>query len=257
MTQSNGVKATRTSFRVVEALLEMDGAGVTELSDRLGLSKSSTHSHLATLCDLGYVVKQGDRYSVGVAFLNLGVRARRQYPVDAVVKPAVEQLADACGLVVGAAVEEGNRATYIRVVTGDDAATLDGEPLLEAGETVPLHATATGKALLAASGDDRVERLVASETLDRHTPNTTTEATRLHSQLQQVRERELAFDHEEYRSGQRGLATVIRDPEQDPVAAICIVGSAEQLSGKRFQQDLPGLLIRTRNKAQKRLHNRE
>jgi DNA-binding IclR family transcriptional regulator len=45
----NPVKSDKTTHRIVETLRELDGAGVTELSNELNLPKSSVHNYLSTL----------------------------------------------------------------------------------------------------------------------------------------------------------------------------------------------------------------
>jgi IclR family transcriptional regulator, acetate operon repressor len=43
------VKSTETTFEIIEALMDLDGAGVTELANYLDLPKSNVHNYLSTL----------------------------------------------------------------------------------------------------------------------------------------------------------------------------------------------------------------
>ena len=72
----NPIKSTKTTFRIVEALMELDGAGVTELANYLELPKSNMHNYLSTLEEEEYVVTNGSTFHVGIRFLELGAYAR-------------------------------------------------------------------------------------------------------------------------------------------------------------------------------------
>jgi DNA-binding IclR family transcriptional regulator len=67
---------------------------ITELSDELGIAKSTIHRHLKTLQSDGYVVKEGDTYRIGMQFLDLGTYARDQVNAFHMAKPKVDELAD-------------------------------------------------------------------------------------------------------------------------------------------------------------------
>lgn len=62
---------------------------MTELADTLDLAKSTVHSHLQTLVDLGYVVREDGTFQLGLQFLGLGerVRAHQNHYEVAMKKP--------------------------------------------------------------------------------------------------------------------------------------------------------------------------
>ena len=58
--QTRTVDATGTSFEIVEALVDLGGAGVSELATTLDIPKSTTHNHLQTLIKkVGWIAKSG------------------------------------------------------------------------------------------------------------------------------------------------------------------------------------------------------
>ena len=62
-----GIKSDETLFDIVELLRETDGAGVTEVADRLDVAKSTVHGHLTTLLDRGArvgVARFGPRFEL-------------------------------------------------------------------------------------------------------------------------------------------------------------------------------------------------
>ena len=152
----NPVKSTRTTFRVVEMLKELDGAGITELSEELDLPKSSIHNYLATLAEDGYVVKEGHTYHVGLRFLDLGTYARTRYQLYHRAKPEVHDLAQDTGELANLLVEQNGRGIYIHRERGERAVNVDSYT----GHHVMLHNTALGKAILAHYPRERVEQIL-------------------------------------------------------------------------------------------------
>jgi DNA-binding IclR family transcriptional regulator len=78
------------------------------------------------------------------------------------------------------------------------------------GARLPLHCTASGKALLAGLQSDELQRVVP-ETLKAYTPNTRTDRAVLLLELEEVRRTGVAYDHEEYVMGVCAVATPVRD----------------------------------------------
>lgn len=246
------VKATATSARITEALIELDGATVTELDDYLPLSKSSIHNHLETLETLGFVVRDGWTYRVSLRFLQIGGVARRQHPLYEVGLPTVRSLADSSGLVASLVVVERSEAICLYSAIGEKAETA----AVEAGDTLPFHCTAAGKALLAAIPFDRMDDVIATDELKKRTEKTLTTRDALEREIRTIQSRGIAFEDEEWRTDLRGVADVILDIEDYPLGAISVTGPSELLSGKRFRQDIPGLVISSSNKIQKALRNK-
>ncbi|MFC6988818.1 helix-turn-helix domain-containing protein [Haloplanus sp. GCM10025708] len=59
-------------FRIVETLVEMDGARVCDLADELGMAQSTAHRYLTTLYRNECVVREDGEYHVGLRFLDIG-----------------------------------------------------------------------------------------------------------------------------------------------------------------------------------------
>ena len=156
---TNPVKSVEAMFTIVESLKELDGAGVTTLSNHLDLPKSTIHNYLATLEQEEYVVKEGTTYRVGLQFLDLGAYARDQVELFEVAKPQLEYLANETGELANLAVEEHGKGSYLYRTRGEMAVQVQGH----VGNRSPLHSTALGKVILAHPPDQRGDDVV-----DRH-----------------------------------------------------------------------------------------
>lgn len=237
------VGATRTSFRIVEALARADGPlGVTDVATELDVAKSVVHNHLSTLRALGYVVKRDRRYEPSLEFLSVGERVRRRSPLFAEARPRVDNLSNTTGEAAGLVTEEADRArvTYV---------SADGEvsPELHAGATFALAECAAGRAMLSHL-PDRVDRLLddaddaAAETL--------------RDDLDGVRADGVAFSDGEQFADVLEVAAPVIDESGHACAAIAVYGPTDRLSGRHLQEDIVGQVLSTARTVETTLRSR-
>lgn len=233
------VQATKTSIELLEALNELGGAGVTELADELNLPKSTVHNHLNTLCETEYIVREGDTYHVSLRFLELGEHSRNRLQIYETARPEVSDMAEQTGELANLAVEEYGRGVYLHLAEAERAVQLD----TYAGMRVHLHCTALGKSILAHLPDERVEEILDTHGLPERTPNTITNRDELLDQLEEIRERGYAYDHQERLQGLRCVAAPITTPNTGVVGALSLAGPTSRMKGDRFHEEIPQRLL--------------
>jgi len=238
MTDGPRVKTTQTSFRIIEAVRDNRGAGVSELARKVGLSKSAVHKHVQTLIDIGYLVREDDAYYLSNRFLSLGNRARERLPLEPATN-VVNDLAETTGHVTNLMAYENGHAVYSLRVEPEGADL--GEPVTE-GEVAPLHATAGGKAILAFFPKEKRTDILDSVGLPAHTKKTITDAQELERNLRSIRDQHIAFDREEFITGHQCVASPVIDQDGTPIAAVSVTGNIQQMSGKRLEEDVTGLV---------------
>jgi IclR family acetate operon transcriptional repressor len=92
------------------------------------------------------------------------------------------------------------------------------------GTRMPLHASASGKALLAAMTDAEIARLLPETMLPASARRTVRERDALLADLRLVRERGYAKQEDEFIDGIAALATPVRDASGRALAALSIAG---------------------------------
>lgn len=239
---NNPVQSIEVMFTVLEALKELDGGGVTAVAEHLDLPRSTVHNYLATLEQEEYVVKEGTEYNVGLRFLDLGAYARDQVEVFEVAKPELERLASETGELANLLVEEHGTGSYLYRTRGEMAVQVQGH----VGTRAPLHSTGLGKAILAHLPESRVREIVDVHGLAPSTPETITDPDELFEELEQIRERGVAFDDEERLPGLRCVAAPILANE-DVVGAISVSGPTNRLRDQRFLEELPQKVLEVQN----------
>jgi len=233
------VGATATTFRVIDALRESQPAGVTELADRLDLSKSAVHNHLSALERLDLAVNDGGTYRLGLRFLDYGTSVRDELPVVRAGRNAVDSLAAQSGATASLVVPEFDRAVYAYAPSNPDAGPGEG---VRTGSRIPSHACAPGKAILSCRSRSAVQAYIDGHDLVSRTPQTITDPATLRTELRSVRDRGIAFDRGEAVEDVHSVAAPV-SVDGEAVGAVAVSGPAARLSGKRLQEDLPGLVL--------------
>jgi len=206
------------TLQIVETIQDLDGAGVSEIADRVDVGKSAVHNHLTTLENREYVVKEGDEYHIGLAFLGLGAYARQRNDIYSAARSEVEDLAEETGELVNLLVEKNGMGIYLYQAKGDDAVELD----TYVGKRVHLHCTALGKAMLGFRPKDETQEILETRGMPELTPETTTDSEEFHAELEEVRERGYAIDDGERLAGLQCVAAPVTDDQDRSIAAISV-----------------------------------
>ena len=244
-TQDGGrtLQTTATSLRVVETLRELDGARVTELAEAMDLAPSTVHAHLTTLAENEYVVKTGDVYHLSLAFLSLGDYVRNRRKAYRIAESYTEQLADETECRAVFAVEENGRGVYMYTFSGQHAVWTYST----VGKRFHLHQTAAGKSILSQLPDERVEAIVDEWGLPTATANTVTDADALLAELESVRERGVAFNHEEQLDGVKAVGVSVSGSDGQVIGAFSVASPANRMTDDRFETELPETLLGVAN----------
>jgi DNA-binding IclR family transcriptional regulator len=239
MAQSkNTVRSSEKTLRILEAIHELGGVGVTELAKYLDMSKATVHHHLSTLEQNEYVVNDGSTYRTGLKLLEMGERARRQSGLFEIAKPDVNELAEQTGELANLMIEEHGRGVYVHIASGEQAIRLD----TRVGTRQYLHTSALGKAILAHMPEERFEAVIDRHGLPAQTPNTVTEKEVLEEELDEIRKRGVAFDGEERAEGIRCVAAPITDNQNQLVGAVSVSAPSARMKHDRFRNKIPELV---------------
>ncbi|GAD52516.1 transcriptional regulator, IclR family [Halarchaeum acidiphilum MH1-52-1] len=241
MDEPKRIRASERSLTILRTLADLGWASETEIADRIDLAKSTTHYHLKTLADQSFVVETNGQYRISLSLLELGHDAVDLLDVYDVGKQVVDRVARETGELCILMVEERGYAYYVYDGRGADAIAID-----TLGKRATLHDGATGKAVLAALPEERVDEIVAEHGLPATTERTITDREALDAELAAIRERGVAFDREERLDGLHCVATAVRhagDTQPGAVyGAIGVMGPASRFTGDYFEEELPDVV---------------
>ncbi|WP_129115916.1 IclR family transcriptional regulator [Halegenticoccus tardaugens] len=226
--QQKTIGAVETTFEVLTVLGEIEPAGVSEIAEQLDMSTSTVFTHLNTLLQQGYLIKEGTLYQRSLQFLTDAGVIRDRFEAARLLENKVDELASSTGEIVGAAVEERGQRVILYRTAGEMAAG-DEIPV---GNRTNMHWTSLGKALLAHLPAVRRHGIIEHHGLPRGTEHTFTTEDGLEEELKQIRQQGYATDDEEHLRGVRGVAVPIFNDKQEVIASIGITGPRNRFRSK-------------------------
>ena len=221
MTVAAPVKSADRTLDVFELLAaEPQGLTVSEISERLGLARSSAHGLVRTLHSRGYLMENGGRrFHLGARLIQLGLNVVDRLELRAAARGPLERLVadthDTALLVVPDKVD----LLYVDKVISD-ARDVRTDPRVSSRR--PLHCSSLGKALLAAVDDESVLEVVAVTGLERATEFSIGDRDELLADLARTRARGYAVDRQEALVGVWCVGAPVRDHAGRPVGAISL-----------------------------------
>jgi DNA-binding IclR family transcriptional regulator len=228
---SGGVQSVDRAISVLEILARRGAAGVSEVAAEIGVHKSTAFRLLGALEDRGLVEQATDRgkYQLGFGILRLASAVPGRLDLVTQGRSVLAELATAFGETVNLAVIRSHYAVNLDQARGSAAVVAQNWT----GQLTPLHATSSGKVLLAHESPARRKQLLDAAGLAKFTKHTITARRALQAQLDQAVEYGYATTFEEYEDGLNAVAAPVRDHTGAVVAAVSVSGPAYRLGQDR------------------------
>ncbi len=232
LSRGPSVQSVQRALALLEILADQGGEmGVTELGRRLGVHKATASRLLATLAEHALVERNPltDKYRLGFGVVRLAAATVGRLDLVQQARPVLEQLAERTGETVNLAILDQGWAVNIDQVTGASAVV----SVSWVGKRTPLHATSSGKVLLAHAPPE-VREGILSGPLPRLTRRTIVDPDVLRRQLAEAVARGYAFTVEELEVGLNAVAAPVRQAGGEVVAAISVSGPAYRVTPARI-----------------------
>jgi DNA-binding IclR family transcriptional regulator len=237
------VQSVDRAVAILYLLAERGDAGVTDVAAALGVHKSTAFRLIGAL-EAGHLIEQdGERgkYRLGRGILRLAAATAGRLELPTESRPVCRQLAADLGEAVNVAILDSGEATNILQEYGTSSIT--GRNWI--GQRTPLHATASGKILLAWMDTIALKEFLSSR-LHRYTPHTVTKPTLLEAELACAREQGWASTTEEFEIGLNAVAAPIFGPTGEVVAAVGVSGPSYRLTAELLPEVAARLLVGAR-----------
>ena len=237
--QAGGVQSVDRAISVMEILAQRGEAGVSEVAAEINVHKSTAFRLLGALEARGLVEQAGERskYRLGFGIVRLAGAVTDSIDITQQGRPVCESLTEELGETVNIAVLQKHYAVNLYQVRGPGAVTAQNW----VGQLTPLHATSSGKILLAHLPAKERAVLVAETGLKKVTSHTITAKTKLEKSLAGVREAGYAWAREELELGLHAIAAPIRNREGTVIAAVSASGPSYRLTEERLHELAPVL----------------
>jgi len=212
-----------------------------EIAERLDLPKSGAHRLLATLVDLGWAEKDPDTsfYRLTMRLAILGQRFYVATGIPDICQPLLDRLAHRSREFVRLAVVDADSLVWVAYAQGATGG-LVYQPSLTTN-TVPLYATASGKAWLATLGSERAIRNVLKnggfDDADKYGPSVIRSIKALMREVEATTRRGYGLARNEAEPGVTALAAAIRAREGgSALGTVSVAGPSVRMTDARVRE---------------------
>lgn len=232
MEESN-VRVVDRIFDIIEQLAASETPmGLSDIAKSTGMSKSTVHRLLASMCARHYVEKNCDNtYSIGYKLMETVSLHINNLELLTEAKPFLSDL-----------MQELHLTAHLGILDGCDVVYLEKMDIYpntrlytQVGYRSPAYCSSIGKCLLSCLSGDELEDALYTCNFKQYTPNTITDIREFKRYLREVRYQGWAMDDEEYQPGHRCVGAPVYDYRGASVAAISASGSIHQLSDENLE----------------------
>ena len=205
-----------------------------EISRRYKIPLSSTYKYLDILLKKGFVAKNFDtkKFGIGLTLFKLGNLFHANIRLTEIALPYMRSLSELSGETVILTVIHGWESMCIEKVESTKRLKFS----VARGATLPLHAGASSKILLAYQENTFVNAFVKTAELTALTKNTITDCDLLNKELRAIRKQGVAISDGEADLVAIAVAAPIFDHQGKILAGISIVAPRERISQKNVSE---------------------
>lgn len=227
-------------------------------AQRAGITRAAARRHLLTLAHLGYLETDGSFYWLSSKVLRFSGSYLASARLPRVIQPTLNRLAAQTGESFSAVVRDANEVVIVaksnhygqnspqnRYQKNSDTGNkyIGFTPYgLHLGARLPIHATSTGRVLLAALNDAEFDAWAHARTLPRLTTHTCTDMATFRSIIAQIRSADYAVANQEHELGVHALAVPVRNMQGTTVTALNVVTQPARLEPQALLRELLPLL---------------
>lgn len=226
------VRAVERALDVLLCFTSKGELGLSEISTRVGLHKSTVHRLLATLEDRGFLIRdpETEKYRLGLRMLELSAHLTRSDDPAVMLLPEMEGLMNQLGETVTLYVRDRMERVRIQAVQSTQAI----RRVAPVGARLPLAVGASSKVLLAFA-DPSVRAMVLG---DPSWP-ATVDKIAYQRQLDEIVEAGYATSIEEREPGAAAVASPVFNRAGKLVAALSVSGPSNRLTPKLMKERAP------------------
>ncbi len=231
--------SVKKAFKILDAISDSSsGLGISDLSKKLKIGKSTVHGITTALEELGVLARDSvyKRYTLGYSLLELCRTAHAKFDLKDIARKPMEKLMAKVGETVFLGVLNGDHVTIVDMVESRNEMKITSPP----GTRLPLLAAATGRVLLSQIEKEKVREMVQKRDLVRYTSKTVTDQRQFLREIEKVKDQGYALDDEEYILGVRAVAVPLIFPSSPP-AALWVVGFTSTLDDQKVKIAIRGI----------------
>jgi len=229
------IQSVDRAVHILRLFEDVEELGVTEISRRLGLHKSTAFGIVNTLTMNRFLERNQNsgKYKLGMDLFRISSGA--QMGIRKIGAVHVAQLVEDTGETVNLAVKDDIYVVYVEKKESHHSMRI----CTTIGQRLPMYCTAMGKAILAHLEQSEVERIFAKSEVTPYTNRTICTKEELLFHLDQIRARGYSLDDEEFEYGLVCVAVPVMNIMNEPIAALSVSGPKQRMSAENIERIYP------------------
>ena len=244
MAKADYIEGLAKGLAVLEAFdTERQRLNATLAAQRTGITRAAARRHLLTLAELGYLESDGSHYWLSARVLRFAGSYMATSRLPRTLQPTLNRLAAQTQASFSAVVLDGGEGVIVARSAGSAEPVRAQAYGLHLGARLPAHATSTGRVLLACLSKAEFKAWLTGRALARIAPQTEVKPVAFKALIAQVRADDYCLAREAHELGIHALAVPLRNMQGQTLAALNVVGTAEQLTESAVQHKWLPLLL--------------
>ena len=226
--------SVKKAFKILYAISDAsNGLGISDLSKKLKIGKSTVHGITSALEEMGVLVRDPihKKYNIGYTLLELRKKAYRKMELRDLARIPMEKLMEKIGETVFLGILNGDHVTILEMVESHNKMKITSPP----GTRLPIVAGATGKVFLAQFEEKKIKEIIQKMGLVRFTSKSIVDQKKFFKEIEEAKNKGYAMDDEEYMLGVKAIAAPIQT-SSPPLAAIWVVGFTSSLDDQKIEK---------------------
>ena len=236
MTDSNSRTSPRRILNILEEIIiDPDNFTAKKISHKLNIPLPKIYRHIETLCEEKYLVASGSKkYLPGPKIRNIILKSLPYEPNFTLRRSYLRKLTNDIEETVSLSIPIGTKLVYFDRIEFHWPMQLN----LEAGDHLPLHASASGKLYLSSISEEKVIQIFKNIKTPKNAKNTITDISQFKKELKKIKNQKYAFDDEEWFNGMVGLSVPIFNSNNE----LCFCLSTHTAKSRKGINDLKKIL---------------
>ncbi|WP_283130499.1 DNA-binding transcriptional regulator KdgR [Enterovibrio norvegicus] len=218
--QPDSVSSVQKTMAIFETLCSEKEIGISDLAQRLMMSKSTVYRFLQTMKTLGYVSQEGEteRYALTLKLFEVGAGALQNVDIIDYANIEMSKISEETMEALHLGALDDDSIIYIHKIDSKYKLSMQSR----IGKRNPLYSTAIGKVLLCEMSEEDVRERLKDVVFTQSTPKTHKNIDELLTELPVVKEQGYGEDNEEQEVGLRCIAVPVYDRFNQVVAGLSI-----------------------------------
>ena len=243
MTDINSRTSPRRILNILEEIIiDPDNFTAKKISHKLKIPLATIYRHIDTLCEEKYwVANSSKKYLAGPKIRNIILKSLPYEPNFTLRRSYLRKLTNDIEETVSLSMPIGTKLVYFDRIEFHWPMQLN----LEAGDHLPLHASASGKLYLSSIDEDKVIQIFKNIKTPKTAKNTITDISEFKKELKRIKNQGYAFDDEEWFNGMAGISVPIFNSNKE----LCFCLSTHTAKSRKDLNDLKKILPNMLNSA--------